>query len=60
MSERIIFEKERRQKTGISPTTAWRLEKKHEFPKRRQITAGRVGWFESEINDWIASRQVTA
>ena len=60
MNERIILEKERKQMTGISRTTAWRMEQKGEFPKRRQVSDGLVGWLESEINEWISSRQVTA
>ena len=60
MNDRIILEKERKQMTGISRSTAWRMEQKGEFPKRRKVSDGLVGWFESEINDWIASRQVTA
>jgi len=60
MNDRIILEKERKQMTGISRTTAWRMEQKGKFPKRRQVSDGLVGWLESEINEWISSRQVTA
>ena len=58
--DRFILEPERRKQTGISAPTAWRMEKRGEFPKRRKLSEGRVGWFQSEINDWKASRQVTA
>jgi predicted DNA-binding transcriptional regulator AlpA len=40
---------------GISPVTLWREERAGRFPKRRKITARRVGWLESEIREWIAS-----
>jgi prophage regulatory protein len=33
-----------------------RLEKKGLFPKRLQLSPGRVGWLESEIDRWIAER----
>jgi len=60
MNDRIILEKERKQMTGISRTTAWRMEKANKFPKRRKVSDGLVGWLESEINEWIASRQAVA
>ena len=60
MNDRIVLEKERKQLTGISRSTAWRLEQKGRFPKRRQVSDGLVGWLESEINEWISSRPVTA
>ena len=60
MNERIILEKERKQMTGISRTTAWRMEQKGEFPKRRKVSDGLVGWLESELITWIENRQVAA
>jgi hypothetical protein len=33
-----------------------RLEKRGEFPQRRQLGAGRVAWDEEEIEEWIRSR----
>jgi prophage regulatory protein len=39
-------------------TTVWRLEKAGQFPRRRQIGSGIVGWLESEIDDFIRSRPV--
>lgn len=65
MSEdRIVLEAERRELTGISAMTAWRWERKGEYPKR--VALGRdkngrpvlVGWKLSELQAWIASRQV--
>jgi len=39
---------------GISRTTLWRtLKKDPSFPKKRYISANRVGFVESEIYDWI-------
>lgn len=59
-SERIIRESERLAITGISRTTCWEMEKKGQFPKRRKLTpnGSSVGWFLSEINEWIQSRTV--
>ncbi len=60
MNDRIILEAERKRRTGISRTTAWRLEKAGKFPKRRAVSDGLVGWLESEIDEWIANRQLVA
>jgi len=42
--------------TGLSPVTIWREEQRNAFPKRREISKGRVGWLLSEINEWLTSR----
>ncbi|AZG71753.1 MULTISPECIES: helix-turn-helix transcriptional regulator [Shewanella] len=57
--DRIIREAERKTITSISRTTAWSLERKGLFPKRRQLypESNSVGWLLSELNDWVASRQ---
>lgn len=41
--------------TGISRTTAWRLQNAGEFPRPVVISRGRVGWRESEIAAWRAA-----
>jgi prophage regulatory protein len=55
---RIILRKRAiQQRTGLSDTTIWRLEKTGEFPARIQITeAGAVGWYEDEVDRWIHER----
>ncbi len=42
----------------LARSTVWRLEKAGKFPAHRQISANAVGWLESEIDAWIAARQV--
>lgn len=42
--------------TGLSRTTAWRRQKAGDFPLPVQISPGRVGWWESELATWKASR----
>jgi len=54
--DKIIRVKEVLELTGLSRTTLWRLEKKGRFPARLPLSAGSVGWRNSEINDWVASR----
>jgi prophage regulatory protein len=57
--DRIVREAERKTITSISRTTAWSLERKGLFPKRRQLYAQStsVGWLLSELIEWVTSRQ---
>jgi prophage regulatory protein len=34
----------------------WRLEKAGKFPVHVQVSAQRIAWVESEIDDWIGAR----
>lgn len=44
--------------TGISRTTAWRMQKAGDFPEPVAISPKRVGWWESELTAWKATRKV--
>lgn len=41
---------------GLSRSSIWRLEREGKFPKRRQVSAQRVGWLRSEVTEWAESR----
>ncbi len=60
LPDRIVREAERKKITSISRTTAWSLERKGLFPKRRQLypQSASVGWLLSELTDWVTSRQI--
>ena len=45
-----------RDRTGLSRSTIWRLERNGEFPKHRRISANAVGWLEQEVNEWVLTR----
>jgi prophage regulatory protein len=45
-----------RERTGLSRSTIWRLERRGEFPRHRRISANAVAWVEQEIADWIQSK----
>ena len=45
-----------RDRTGLSRSTIWRLERRGDFPKHRQISPNTVGWIEQEIDDWMQSK----
>jgi len=42
--------------TSYSRKTIWKMEKKGLFPRRRQLSPGRVGWMGHEVLGWIQSR----
>ena len=58
--DRIVREEERRKVTGISRSTWWRLERQGQAPKRRQISENAVGWLESDLRAWLATRTAKA
>jgi prophage regulatory protein len=58
MADRILRTKHVTEKVGFSRTTIFRKERDGEFPRRRMIGDGIVGYLESEIDDWIKSRPV--
>jgi len=58
MSQRIILYPDLKTHKGIghSKTQLWRLERVGKFPKRVQLSPGRHGWVEAEIDAFIAER----
>lgn len=42
--------------TGLSRTTAWRLQRRDDFPAPYVISPGRVGYREDEVEAWCVSR----
>lgn len=54
---RILSEKEVSEKVGsYSRVSRWRWERAGLFPARVKVGLRRVGWFEHEIDEWLASR----
>lgn len=53
---RIITKKELRLIVPYCSQHILRLEKRNEFPKRVQIGARRVGWWQHEVLAWLAHR----
>ena len=52
---RILNINEVVKKIGLSEVTIWRRERDGSFPKRINLSERRVGWVESEIEDWVGS-----
>jgi len=57
MVERIVRDRERREITGVSRTTAYELERRGLFPARVELVGCRVGWKLSELQEWVRTRQ---
>lgn len=47
------------QMLAMSVKTFERGVQKGEIPKPRQLSAGRVGWLVSELDEWAAARPVS-
>ena len=45
-----------RERTGLSRSTVWRLERNGLFPRHRRISPNAVAWSEKEIIDWIQAK----
>jgi prophage regulatory protein len=43
--------------TGLSRTTAWRMQRSGDFPAPVPVSPGRVGWSETELTAWKAARK---
>ena len=54
--DRILRDSELNAICGNSRTTRWRLIKEGKFPQPLQIGARSVGWRESDVRAWLASR----
>ena len=42
-----------RERTGLSRSTIWRLERRGAFPRHRRISSNAVAWLEREVTEWI-------
>jgi prophage regulatory protein len=45
-----------RERTGLSRSTIWRLERRGEFPKHHRISPNVVAWVEEDVAEWIERR----
>ena len=53
---RLLRFGEVRQRTGLSRSTIWRMERSGVFPQRVRISVNVVAWREDEVTAWIASK----
>ena len=45
-----------KERTGLSRSTIWRLERRGEFPRHRRISVNAVAWVEDELVAWIRTK----
>ncbi len=59
---RLLKLQEVRLLTGVSRSAIYEWAKDGKFPKPRRLTphTRRVGWLQSEIQEWIESRPIAA
>lgn len=46
--------------TGLSRPTIYRLIAQRDFPEQHQLTRRSVGWWESDIENWLRNRTLAA
>jgi prophage regulatory protein len=54
--EQILSKKETSRTVNKSSTTLWRDVNAGTFPAPVQVGAGRIGWFKSEVMEWMRNR----
>jgi prophage regulatory protein len=52
----VPFENLRDFGITASKVSIWRWERAGQFPKRVQVSPGRVAWIESEVRQWVQDR----
>lgn len=58
--EKILTRADVVDRVGVSYVTLWTWMQEGKFPLARGLSgdAGKIGWLENEIDDWIKSRPV--
>jgi prophage regulatory protein len=56
--QRILRGKETDERTGLSRSQRYAMERDGKFPKRRKLSKRASGYLESEITDWILNRPI--
>lgn len=58
-SSRLLRQPEVLKRIGVSWVTILRWEKQGLFPRRRKIGPRLVAWLESEVDQWVADREIS-
>ena len=53
---RVLSGKETERRTNVGRIQRWRKIKEGKFPAPIEIGPNQIGWFEDEIEEWLASR----
>ena len=57
MAERILRLPEIKVRTGLSRSSIYALMAMGSFPVAVKLTRRSVGWYESQLDEWIATRR---
>jgi prophage regulatory protein len=44
------------EKTGLAPSSIWRLARQGQFPAPVRLSPGCTAWFEHEIDAWLDAK----
>ena len=55
--ETIYSPRDVQQRTTLSGTTIWRLRQQRKFPEPVELSPGRKGYRQSDIEQWLATRR---
>ena len=56
-ADRLLFPHEVREIVRLSETTLWRLRRRGAFPAPVALGERRVAYRETEVREWLASRE---
>jgi prophage regulatory protein len=56
-SHGIYSPKQVQKLTTLSAPTIWRMAKRGDFPKPIELSPGRVGYRQSEVDPWLEQRK---
>lgn len=54
---RVLRRPEVEERVGLARSTLYKLIGQKEFPEPIRLGTNAVGWLESDIEEWLASRQ---
>ena len=57
MTERILRRREVEARTGLSRSTIYAQMAEGAFPKPKRLGKRAVGWTDSDIDEWLESRE---
>lgn len=60
MHPRVLRLRQVLDRTGLSRSSLYRLHAAGLFPRRVQISQRSVGWVESEVDTWLASKVINS
>ncbi len=56
LSEKLLRTKDVLELVGLSRSTIWRMQRSGTFPRSVNLSTNSVGWFYSDIMEWMRTR----